>query len=268
MARKKVRRGKVNRKVRKTAKRSKKAVKKSPRKVKKKTKGKVSSKPKKVKKIKKVSVKLDVNKMDDEKAYDLMKRYRLPIVPYAFCKNEKQLLVAIKKIGFPLAMKVSGKILHKTEVKGVRLNISDEEEAVKAFYDLMKIRETDKVLVQKMIKEGYELIVGAKRDPNFNSVVVLGAGGIFTELLKDVSFRVTPLSKFDAEQMLNEVKFSEIILTGFRGKRPADKNSIIDTLLTISRIMEKNNKIKELDINPLFVTSKKSFVTDVRIILK
>jgi len=266
MARKKVRRRKVKRKVRKRAKkgpkRSKGTVKKSPRKVYRKP------KPKKVKKIKKVSVKLDVNKMNDEKAYDLMKRYRLPIVPYAFCKNEKQLLVAIKKIGFPLAMKVSGKILHKTEVKGVRLNISDEEEAVKTFYDLMKISGTDKVLVQKMIKKGYELIVGAKRDPNFNSVVALGAGGIYTELLKDVSFRVTPLSKFDAEQMLNEVKFSEIILTGFRGKKPADKNSIIDTLLTVSRIMEKNNKIKELDINPLFVTSKKSFVTDVRIILK
>lgn len=266
MARKKVRKRKVRRKVRKTAKkrpkRGKRTVKKSPRKVSSKP------KPKKVKKIKKVSVKLDVNKMDDERAYELMKRFRLPVVPYAFCKNEKQLLVAIKKIGFPLAMKVSGKIVHKTEVKGVRLNISDEEEAVKTFYDLMKIKGTDKVLVQKMIKEGYELIVGAKRDPNFNSVVVLGAGGIFTELLKDVSFGVTPLTKFDAEQMLNEVKFSEIILTGFRGKRPADKNSIIDTLLTISRIMEKNNKIKELDINPLFVTSKKSFVTDVRIILK
>jgi acyl-CoA synthetase (NDP forming) len=226
------------------------------------------SKKKKVVKKKPKPVKLDVNKMDDQKAYDLLKKYKIPLAPYAFCKNEKQLLPAIKKIKFPLAMKVSGKILHKTEVKGVRLDIESEEEAIKTFYELMKIKGAEKVLVQKMLKGGYELIVGAKRDPNFNGIVLLGAGGIFTELLKDVSFRVTPLSKYDAEEMLNEVKFSKLILDGFRGLRPADKESIIDTLLTVSTIIEKNNNIKELDINPLFVTTKKSFAIDVRIVLK
>jgi len=225
------------------------------------------AKEKKIREVKKVT-KLEFNKMDDEKAYALLKRYRVSVVPYTFCKDKKKLSSEVNKIGFPLVMKVSGGIIHKTEVKGVRLNIENKEDAVKTFNELMKIKGCEKVLIQKMVKDGYELIVGAKRDPHFNSIVVLGAGGIFTELMKDVSFRVTPLSKFDAEQMLNEVKFSEIILKGFRGKKPADKDSIIETLLTVSRIIEKNKNIKELDINPLFVTSKKSFAADVRIILE
>lgn len=247
--------------------RKKKKVKKTKRKVKK-TKKRISKKPvKTTKKIKKV-VKIDVNKMDDEKAYDLLKRYRIPLAPYTFCKNEKELSKAMKKIGFPLVMKVSGDILHKTEVRGVRLGIENEEDALKSFNELMKIKGTKKVLVQKMLRDGYELIVGAKRDPQFNGIVVLGAGGIYTEILKDVSFRVTPLTKFDAEQMLHELKFSEIILDGFRGQKPVHKKSIVDILLTISRIVEKNDNIKELDINPLIATSKNSFAVDVRIILK
>ena len=133
---------------------------------------------------------------------------------------------------------------------------------------MMKIKGCEKVLIQKMITEGYEIIVGGKKDPQFDRIVALGAGGIFTEFLKDVSFRVCPLNRTDAEEMLKEVKFSDLILKGFRGQKPADPNSIIDVLLTVSRIMEKNPKIKELDINPLFATSTKAIAADVRIIVE
>jgi len=212
--------------------------------------------------------KLEFKKMPEEKAYKLLRRYRIPLPDYEFCKKEEELKAALKKIGFPCVLKVSGDIIHKTNVNGVRLNVQTEEEALKAFKELMKIKGCEKVLVQKMITEGYEIIVGGKKDPQFNRVVALGAGGIFTEFLKDVSFRITPLSREDAEEMLKEVKFSDLILKGFRGQKPADANSIIDVILSVSKIMESNPQIKEIDINPLFATPTKAIAADIRIILE
>jgi acyl-CoA synthetase (NDP forming) len=165
-------------------------------------------------------------------------------------------------------MKVSGIIVHKTNVNGVRLNINSEAEALIAFKELMKITGCEKILVQKMLTEGYEVIVGGKKDPQFNSVIALGAGGILTEFIKDVSFRISPLSREDAEQMLKEVKFSDLILKGFRGQKPADANSIIEVILSVSKMMESNPQIKELDINPLFAMPTKAVAVDVRIILE
>jgi len=218
---------------------------------------------------KKVEVKTTINKMPEEKAYELLKRYRIKIPEYAFCSNEKSLVEAVKRIGFPCVLKVSGKgIIHKTEVNGVRVNIRTLEEAVKTFNELMKIKGCEKVIIQKMITEGYEIIIGGKKDPQFNKVIALGAGGIFTEFLKDVSFRVSPLSREDAEDMLNEVKFSDLLLKGFRGQKPANKEAIINTILAVSNIMERDSKIKEIDINPLFANYENAFAVDVRIILE
>jgi len=222
----------------------------------------------KVKKPIKKEVKIEFKKLPDEKAYKMLRRYKIPLPDYAFCKKEEELKTAFKKIGFPCVMKVSGDIIHKTNVNGVRLNIKTEDEAIKTFKELIKIKGCKKVLVQKMITEGYEIIVGGKKDPQFNRVVALGAGGIFTEFLKDVSFRVCPLSRSDAEEMLKEVKFSDLILKGFRGQKPADANSIIDVILSVSKIMENNPQIKELDINPLFAMQTKALAADVRIILE
>lgn len=224
-----------------------------------------SIKPKKPVKI----ARPEFNKMSDEKAYELLKRYRIPLPEYAFCRKEEEMKASLKKIGFPCVMKVSGKsIIHKTDVNGVRLNIRSEEEATKNFGELMRIKGVEKVLVQKMITEGYEIIVGGKKDPQFNTVVALGAGGILTEFMKDVSFRVSPLNRTDAEEMLKEVKFSDLILKGFRGQKPANANSIIDVILAVSKIMESNAEIKELDINPLFATPETAIAADVRIILE
>jgi acyl-CoA synthetase (NDP forming) len=272
-ARKKKRPKKVKRKVKKKIKsvrkvrpKPKKMVKKKLKKVKR-VKRKV--KTRKVKKVKKPKIiKPSFKKMPDEKAFDILKRYRIKVPDYAFCKNEKQLEKALKKVGFPCVMKVSGDILHKTEVNGVRNNIDNEEEAKKNFNELIKIKGSEKVLVQGMVEEGYEIIVGGKKDPQFDRVVALGAGGIFTEFLKDVSFRIVPISKSDAREMLTEVKFSDLILKGFRGQKPADADSIVNTILAVSKIMEKYPNIKEIDINPLFATSTNAIATDVRIILE
>jgi acetate---CoA ligase (ADP-forming) subunit beta len=215
----------------------------------------------------KKEVKLEFNKMPDEKAYELLKKYRIAMPEYEFCKTEEDVKLALKKIGFPCVLKVSGEIIHKTNVNGVRTSISSEEDALKAFKELIKIKGCQKVLVQKMITEGYEIIVGGKKDPQFNTVIALGAGGIFTEFLKDVSFRIAPVSKEDAENLIKEVKFSDLLLKGFRGQKPADANSIVEVIMAVSRIMEGNPNIKELDINPLFATSAKALAADVRVIL-
>jgi acyl-CoA synthetase (NDP forming) len=269
---------KVKRKVKKRVKKIRRAKPKHKRMVKKKFKKarKVKRKIKKVKvakkKMKKVkkpkTTKPSFNKMPDEKAFDILRRFRIKVPVYAFCKNEKQLEKALKKVGFPCVMKVSGDILHKTDVNGVRKNIENEEEALNNFKELIKIKRAKKVLVQQMVGEGYELIVGGKKDPQFNRVVALGAGGIFTEFLKDVSFRIVPISKNDAQEMLNEVKFSDLILKGFRGQKPANPDSIVNALMAVSKIMERYPKIRELDINPLFATSTNAIATDVRIILE
>ncbi len=208
------------------------------------------------------------NKMPDDKAYELLKRYKVQVPEYAFCKSEGEAKETLKRIGFPCAMKVSGSVMHKTNVSGVRLNISSEEEALASFRELIKIKGTDKVLIQKMVREGYELIVGGKKDPQFKSVVALGAGGILTEVMKDVSFRIAPLSRQDADEMLREVKFSDLILKGFRGQKPADANAIIEVILAVSKMLESNPQIKELDINPLFASSSGAVAADVRIVLE
>jgi acyl-CoA synthetase (NDP forming) len=271
---------KVKRKVKKRVKKIRK-VKPKPRKMTKKKfkkvrrtkhktkKARVVKKMKAVKRVKKPkAVKPSFKKMPDEKAFDILKRFRIKLPVYAFCKNEKQLESSLKKVGFPCVMKVSGDILHKTDVNGVRKNIENLEEAKKSFNELIKIKGAKKVLVQQMVEEGYELIVGGKKDPQFNRVVALGAGGIFTEFLKDVSFRIVPIGKSDAEEMLKEVKFSDLILKGFRGQKPANPDSIVNTIMAVSKIMERYPKIKELDINPLFATSTNAIATDVRIILE
>jgi acyl-CoA synthetase (NDP forming) len=219
--------------------------------------------------VKPVKSLVSINKMPDEKAYELLKRYKIKVPDYQFCKSEKELPEAIKKIGFPMVMKVSGKdIVHKTDVSGVRLGICSVEEAKDAFSDLIKVKGAEKVLVQKMIKEGYEIIIGARKDPQFKTVVALGAGGIFTEFLKDVSFRVSPIEKEDAENMLMEVKFSELLLKGFRGQKPADKEAIVNTILSLSRLVDANPNIREVDLNPVFASSTDAIAADVRIILE
>jgi acyl-CoA synthetase (NDP forming) len=237
----------------------------------------VKAKPKSAKKVAKVVAAPKpvvkefsaVNKMSDEKAYELLKRFKIKVPNYYFCKSEKDVPLAVKATGFPMAMKVSGKIIvHKTEVNGIRLSINSIEDATKAFKDLMMIKGCESVLAQKMQTEGYEIIIGGRKDPQFKRVVALGAGGIFTEFLRDVSFRVFPIAKEDAEGMVAEVRFSELLLKGFRGQKPANKESIVSTILSVSKMMDANPQIKEIDLNPVFATSTDAIAADVRIILE
>ena len=205
----------------------------------------------------------EILKIDDSKAYEMVKKARIPIAPYIIVKNEKDLQKNIKKVGFPCVMKVSSpSIIHKTDVNGLILNIESLDQALEAFNKLMKIKNNGKVLIQKQL-EGMELIVGAKSDPQFGHVISVGLGGIYVEILKDVSFRICPISKSDAEQMVRELKTFEI-LEGVRGKG-INLPKLYEVLTKVSNFVV-TRKISEMDINPLFCNESGCWASDVRII--
>lgn len=203
-------------------------------------------------------------KMADEKAYELLKRYGIPLAYHSFVKTVKELPAALKKTGFPAVMKVSGrKIIHKTELGGV-VTVNAEDEAKLALKKLLSLTGAEKVIVQKKI-EGIEVIVGAKRDPQFGAVVVFGLGGIYTEIIKDVSFRICPITSEDAEQMIKSIKGYEI-LAGARGKS-VNIEALKDVLVKMCRLAAREG-IKEMDINPLFINENGCWAADVRIVGK
>ena len=174
-----------------------------------------------------------------------------------------------KKVGFPLYLKIISKqALHKTDVNGVEF-VDSECELLDKFDKLIKISnkrrfKLEGILVQEHVK-GVELIVGLKKDQNFGHVIMFGLGGVYTELFNDVTFRVCPINKKDAESMIDDLKGKKI-LEGFRGKEPCNIDLLKQTLVKISKLPQKNKKIKELDINPLILNDKVAKVADARMI--
>ena len=167
------------------------------------------------------------------------------------------------KISYPVVVKVSSAdVIHKTEVGGVIVDIKTKEELRKSYEKLSKIAKT--VVVQEMIK-GEELILGAKRDPKFGVVVGLGLGGVYTELLKEIAFRIYPFSYEEFKRMVEETKASKLFI-GFRGKKPINQRKIYETLCLLSRFMEANEKVKEVEINPFMASESKIIAVDARIV--
>ncbi len=174
----------------------------------------------------------------------------------------------------PVAMKiVSPDILHKSDAKGVRLNIHTEKDVRGAFKSILENAAACRpgadirgILVSPMADPGLEVIIGTKMDPQFGPVIMYGLGGIMVEILRDVSFRVIPISRLSARKMLGETK-SYPILNGIRGQSPYDKKALEDLLLTCSEMMESYPEIREMDLNPVIVHEKGVSVVDVRILL-
>lgn len=197
---------------------------------------------------------------------DLMKAYGIRTTDYKVVNKESDL----KNLGlkFPVALKVcSNKILHKTDVGGVKLNIKDKDELLKAFKEFKKKFPEENLLVDQMEEKGVEIIIGLVQDPTFGLSIMYGIGGIYTELYKDVAFRVVPIDKYDAEQMVDEIKGKEI-LEGFRNI-PANKKLVIDLLLKVSKIgKELIDYIDQMDLNPVFVYGEDLCVVDAKLILK
>lgn len=217
------------------------------------------------------------NTLVELKAMEVFRHYGFPIVPYALATDGDEAAKAATKIGFPVVMKISGpKILHKTDVGGVKLNLTDENSTRTAFNEMIasvKKKMGDDVeiwgvLVQKMLPKGKEIILGMSRDPRMGPLLMFGLGGIYTEALKDVSFRLAPLRENVALEMTMDIR-SHKLLRGFRGEQPADVAAIAECLLRLSQLVTEHPRIKELDINPLIVYSagQGAMVADARLIL-
>lgn len=210
-----------------------------------------------------------------DQSMEVFRSYDLPLLECGLAKTSKEALEISKRAGFPLALKiVSDDILHKFDFGGVALNISNEEELKAAFEGMLaNIRKKlpdakiDGVFVQRMAQEGTEVILGMKRDPHFGPLLMFGMGGIYVEVLKDVSFHLAPLEQNDAQAMIERIK-SYPILQGVRGKRGADIAAVCEALQKISCLALDFPQIAEIDLNPLIVyeEGQGAAVVDARIV--
>ena len=195
---------------------------------------------------------------------ELLESYGIKTARCIFAENEDEAVEAARKIGFPVVMKVvSSEVVHKSDVGGVLLGIESEEEVRESFRRLMKISKAEGVNVQPMLEKGIEVIIGITENEQFGSVVMFGLGGVFVEVVEDVSLRLVPITRRDAEEMIKEIKGYRI-LKGYRNFK-GDLEALIDLLLRVSGMVERED-IAEMDLNPVFVYEKGYAVADARIV--
>jgi acyl-CoA synthetase (NDP forming) len=205
----------------------------------------------------------------------ILKQAGISVVETKLAKTQKEAVSLSQKMGFPVALKItSPDVIHKSDSGGVKLSINSVAEVKKAYDEILKkVRKQypDAIIhgvsVQKMALPGTEVIVGSSKDPQFGPVIMFGLGGIFVELLKDVSFRVIPVEQRDAQEMIKEIK-GYPLLQGYRGKEPANISALVEIILKISKLIEENPQIKELELNPIFAYKNKAVAVDARIILE
>ncbi|MBU2622048.1 MAG: acetate--CoA ligase family protein, partial [Proteobacteria bacterium] len=198
--------------------------------------------------------------LDEHLSKKILAGYSIPVVDEKIAVSVEDALDAARSFGFPVVMKgiLPGEI-HKTESGLVRLGVSSEEEIKKIFGELnIKMAGKGKILVQRQIEGGLELIAGMVRDPQFGHCVMLGLGGIFTEILKDTVFAVAPVSHGEGLSMIKRLK-SQKLLNGFRGYPPVDREILAKIIVCLGDLGYDNPQIKEIDINPL-IAGKKSLV--------
>jgi acyl-CoA synthetase (NDP forming) len=184
-----------------------------------------------------------------EESLALMAAYNVPVPESKIVRNAEEGAKAAREMGYPVVLKqLQPFILHKTEVGAVKVGISDEVELKRAFEKM----DAKLYIVQKMVPEGVETIVGGKRDSQFGEVVMFGLGGVFVEVLKDIVIRVAPIDEAVALEMIEGIKGAPL-LKGARGNEPADVASIAKILVDVSRMMVEHPEILDLDINPLIV---------------
>jgi acetyl-CoA synthetase (ADP-forming) len=187
----------------------------------------------------------------------------------ALAKTRDEAIREAEKIGYPVVMKgCSAELAHKTESGMVKLNVGNSEEAARVFDELTaKIKNLDGVLIEEMVKGSREFVIGLSRDPQFGPCVMFGLGGIFTEALKDVTFRVAPLSKEDALEMIDEIKTKKL-LGEFRGSPAVDREALAKALVGVGELGMKYDSIAEIDINPLIIHGDKPVAVDALVVLK
>ncbi|MBI2971612.1 MAG: acetate--CoA ligase family protein [Candidatus Aenigmarchaeota archaeon] len=193
----------------------------------------------------------------------------VPVARIVVCKNSAEVVRCVKRFRFPVVLKLAG-VLHKTDVGGVKV-ARNYLELRNGYTKLMKTARSKKIrqkgiVVQEFVK-GTEVIIGIKRDAAFGHAVMVGIGGIHVELLRDVSFRVCPITGKDAASMVDELRMKQLLF-GFRGSRPANVKLLTSVLVKVSRLPLRRRDIEELDINPFMLNDKTGKVVDARIVLR
>lgn len=233
----------------------------------------ISNKPKVAQIIKRAKAMGRTSLLETE-AKEILKEYGIPVPEFRLARSNQEAARLADEIGYPVVAKVvSPQIIHKSDAGGVKLNLKDGDEVGKAFDEIIKRAKAynkeaqiDGVVLSPMERRGVEVIVGMTRDAQFGPVVMFGLGGIFVEVLKDVSFRIVPLTKGDAYQMVKQIK-GYPILEGVRGEEASDIEAIVDIIMKVSRLASENEAISELDLNPVFIFKDGASVVDARMIL-
>lgn len=198
--------------------------------------------------------------------FALLEKYGIGLIPYGTARTEGQAAEIAEEIGYPVALKVvSPEITHKTDYGAVKVDLKDRKRLRHAYEDIMENVEGKKVrgvLVQKMARKGVELIIGGKLDPQFGHMIVLGMGGVYVEVFRDVSARLCPIGKEDVHEMVMELR-SHPLLTGVRGMKPINIGKLETLMAKVCRMMVKEN-LKELDLNPVVFDQKGYDIVDVR----
>ncbi len=216
-----------------------------------------------------------VGLLSEETVEELLEMYELPIPDQAVARSAQEAVEHAEEIGYPVIAKVSSPdILHKTDVGGIRANLKTPEETKQAYADIMKncsekmpSAGINGVLIQKFLPIGNEFIVGALRDPAFGPLIMVGLGGIYTELFRDTAFRIAPVTEEQAYAMLQELKSWKLLL-GMRGKGQADIAELARVITAISNLVADNKHIRELDLNPVLVHEKGVIIADVKIVVE
>jgi acyl-CoA synthetase (NDP forming) len=205
----------------------------------------------------------------------VLRQIGIRVVESKLAKTQKEAVSLSQQIGFPVALKIaSPDIIHKSDSDGVKLGLNSIGQVKTAYNEMMKriARQYPHavihgVSVQKMARPGTEVIVGTSKDPQFGPVIMFGLGGIFVEVLRDVSFRIIPISPKDAREMIQEIQ-GYPLLRGYRGKEPVNIAALVEMILKISKFVEENPIIKELELNPVFAYKDRAVAVDARIILE
>jgi acetyl-CoA synthetase (ADP-forming) len=208
--------------------------------------------------------------LSEYESKQLLAAYQIPVTREALVNNPEGLIRAAHKIGYPVVLKgCAPQIVHKTEKGLVKVDIRNDAEARTAFEEILADMNGtgNSILVQAMVKGQRELVMGLNRDPQFGACVMFGLGGIFTEILKDIAFRIAPLEKREALEMMQDIKARKI-LEPIRGMPAADKDLLADMLIKIGRIGLELEMIKEIDINPIIISAGKPVAVDALVILE
>jgi acyl-CoA synthetase (NDP forming) len=201
----------------------------------------------------------------------LLQAYGFPVVHEVLAQSRSGAIRAAKEIGLPVVLKgCSPEIAHKTEKKLIEVDLRSLKEVERAYEGIVqRVGDTplDGILVQEMVKGSRELVIGMIRDPQFGPCVMFGLGGIFTEVLKDVSFRIAPLEKRDALEMAQEIK-GAAVLGAFRGMPPVDRELLTSMLMNTGRLGLELPAVKEVDVNPLIISGNRPIAVDALVVLE